>query len=117
MCDSYINDVILTALNLSDAPLHAVDRNRLSDTFGIVRNSTYVQQRRGKIPPPIKPPIGSKFWYQYETDAMLIAMADPNIDPEEITAALIDARQNLPSIIQEAMTLQIQQAAPAGGVQ
>ena len=95
------NDIILSAIASNDSPLNALDRNSAGDALNVARNTTYLLQRQGKLPPPISPPIGSKFWYRYEVDALLISMADPEIYPEEMVAALVEARNGLPTLIQE----------------
>jgi len=91
--------IIESAISCSDNPFNAYNRNELSSALGIVRNSTYLLQRQGKLPPPISPPIGSKFWYRYEIDALLIAMSNPDIYQEEMVSELIKARKNLPQLI------------------
>jgi hypothetical protein len=104
MRNSKINDVIYAAIALSSNQLKAADRSKLGATINVARNTTYLLQRQGKLPPPIAPPMGSKFWYRYEVDALLISMADPEIYPEEMVAALVEARNNLPALIMASAT-------------
>lgn len=102
MSESKIQDIIITSLSMSESPLSSIDRNRLSNMLGVTRNTTYLLQRQRKLPPPISPPMGSKFWYQYEVDAFLLAMSDADIQPEEIASALFASRKNLTALIRRA---------------
>jgi hypothetical protein len=105
--DCKIKKVILTSLLLSKTPLSSVDRKKLSEELGFARNSSYVLQRQGKLPPPITPPIGPKFWHRFEVDAILLAMSDPEIRPEEMAASILSSRKQLPDLIRQAQSFQI----------
>lgn len=106
MRESQIRDILLTALIINEAPLNSVDRNMLSKKLGITRNTTYILQRQGKLPEPINPPMGSKFWHQFEVDAILLGMSDPEIQPQEMALSILASRQQLPELIRQAKSLQ-----------
>lgn len=101
-----IHTIILTALIMNEAPLSSVDRNRLSQKLGITRNTTYLLQRQGKLPEPIDPPMGSKFWHLFEVDAIMLAMSDPEIQPEEMATSIMASRRKLPELILQAKSQQ-----------
>ena len=102
MYDSKINSIIIVCIKTNDAPLSSVDRNKLSQQLGISRNSSYVLQRERKLPPPISPPLGPKFWHRYEVDAILLSMSDASITPESMASSLVESRSKLPELILQA---------------
>lgn len=99
------SDLIQAAIAASDTPLTATNRIELSNALGIVRNSTYLLQKEGKLPPPISPPIGSKFWYRYEVDALLLAMGNTSNDIAQLADELIESRAEIIPLIKKTRDL------------
>lgn len=50
--------------------------------------------------------MGSKFWHYFEVDAILLAMSDPEIQPEEMAASIMASRKQLPKLILQARSQQ-----------
>jgi hypothetical protein len=96
---SNIDKIILSALRTTSTPLSAIDRNSLSRQLGISRNSSYILQRLGKIPSPIIPPLGPKFWYHFELNSLLIGMSSSDISLEELSLRLLHHRKKLPRLL------------------
>jgi hypothetical protein len=95
MHDSNPYSLIRNTISRSINPFQACTRNKLAAQLNISRNSTYLLQRTNKIPPPITPPIGAKFWYQYEIEVVLLSMAAQHTSPEKVAKALATARKQI----------------------